>query len=43
MSLINLIFSNSKNIKIVSLIAFKELIKKSEVEIIIIIPENIKK
>ncbi len=40
---ISLIFFKLKNTKIVSLIAFKKLTKKSEAEIIIITPENIEK
>ncbi len=40
---INLIFFRFMNIKIISLIAFKELIKESEAEIIIITFENIKR
>jgi len=40
---ISLISFKLKNIKIISLIAFKKLIKKSEAEIIIIIFKNIKK
>jgi len=43
MSLRSLISFYLKNIKIVSLIAFKKLTKKSEAEIIIIILENIEK
>ncbi len=42
-SLISLISSNSEDIKIISLVVFKELTKKSEAEIIIITPENIEK
>jgi len=34
---------NFKNIKMISLVVFKELTKKSKAEIIIIIFENIKK
>jgi len=40
---VSLISLNIKNIKIISLAAFKELTKKSKVEIIIITFENIKK
>ncbi len=43
MSLRNLISFNLKNIKIISLIAFKELIKKFKAEIIIITFKNIEK
>ncbi len=43
MSLRSLISFNLENIKIISLAAFKELIKKSETEIIIIILKNIEK
>ncbi len=43
MNLMSLISFNLKNIKIVSLIAFEKLIKKSEAKIIIIISKNIKK
>ena len=39
----SLISFNLEDIKIMSLIAFKELTKKSEAEIIIITSENIKK
>ncbi len=39
---ISLIFLKSKNTEIISLAAFKKLVRKSEAEIIIITLENIK-